>query len=123
MDAKKKTLLAITLVFFAFIGTVSAATVIWKYSNSVTFTTADYTLTLTYATNGTQTTLSAHVVNPQGSPLSGGTVFFWETTNTDPAGSSLPPLGTAVTNGNGDAVFTYTAPDGSHTCKAGYQVA
>jgi len=117
----RKTLVKVALIYLALLLAGTAVAAYWIYSNVVEVTVSDYTLNLAYTTNGREVTLTATLKDPNGNPVSGATIYFYNCSDTNR--SDPHQLGTSTTDNNGIATFKWLAPkDGTYYFYAAYQV-
>jgi len=117
----KKVVVKVTLIYLALLLTGTAIAAYWIYSNVVEVTVSDYTLSLSYTTNGREVVLNATLKEPNGNPVSDATIYFYNCSDIN--GSNPHQLGTNTTDSNGIAIFKWLAPkDGTYYFYAAYQV-
>jgi len=110
---RKYSLVAIALIAVMCTGIAYAA---FRIESNEVHVTINYTLSLSYTYTGSVVHLTAHLES-QGSPVSGVTVEFYV------YGASWSSIGTASTNGNGDAFLdSAVTANGDYYFKAAYDV-
>ena len=117
----KKLVVKIALIYLALLLAGTAIAAYWIYSNVIQVTVSDYTLSLNATINGREVILNATLKDPNGSPVSGVTIYFYNCSDTNR--SDPHQLGTSLTDNNGIATFKWLAPkNGTYYFYAAYQV-
>lgn len=125
MNVTRKTIRAAltssTMAFIAFLAIVGGAYASYTiYSNLVTVTVTDYSLSLSESHNGLMVTLDGSLLNPSGNPIPGASVALYRC---DSSGAILETVTTLTTNSTGQFSHVWTAPlAGNYYFKASYLV-
>ncbi|HDN05541.1 MAG TPA: hypothetical protein ENF90_00925 [Candidatus Bathyarchaeota archaeon] len=104
----RKTLIKVALIYLALLLVGTAIAAYWIYSSVIQVTVSDYTLTLSATTDGRLITLNATLKDPNGDPVNGTIIYFYNCTDIN--GSGRTQIGTNVTDLNGVAIFKWLAP-------------
>lgn len=92
----------------------------WIYSNVITVSVSDYTLTISWTTNGLEVYITGQLLDDASQPVVGGSVVIYRTDN---AGVILETIATATTDASGNYAHTWIAPtEGTYYFKSGYEV-
>lgn len=107
-------------VIIASLVITTAIAAYWVYSNVVTVSVSDYTLTLAETHNGLAFHLTGNLKDPSNANLVGAQVVIYQT---DASGNVLGTLGTTTTDASGNYALDWQAPSiGTYSFKSGYQV-
>jgi len=113
-----KKLTVVFLIFFAFVSAVYAG--YWIYSNVVSVSVSNYTLTLAESHDGYAINLHGRLTDPAGAGVPSVPIEIYQT---DSGGNIVASIGSATTNATGYFSYDHMAPgDGTYYFKGGYFV-
>jgi protocatechuate 3,4-dioxygenase beta subunit len=113
-----KKLTAVFLIFFAFVSAAYAG--YWIYSNVVSVSVSNYTLTLAESHNGYAVNLHGRLTDPGGAGVPSASIEIYQT---DADGSIVTSIGSVTTNATGYFSMDRTMDtDGTYYFKGGYFV-